>query len=176
MSFTAKPDYIPEFATTNYTDPGGRVNVTTPTTDEKEKGWQYLQKPGSNKMNWIHRGNYLWINYFNQFWNSSHQLLINEIDSESGTGVNFIDRVGIGVIPVAGTNLQVHQADSATSVSRYTNLTTTSAVSHGTEFGIDASEQGRIWNYENTDIVIGTNNLCRNKYINAFCKIFNISG
>jgi hypothetical protein len=197
MSFSAKPTYIPTFATTDYTDPGGRVNITEPTTDEKEKGWQYLQKPGSNKMNWIHRGNYYWINYFNQFWNSSHQFLINEIDSEGGTGISVLDTIkvdvineytasagvtiegitlldgyineplGIKVAPVAGTNLHVHQADSATSISRFTNSTTTSAASHGTEFGLDASEQGRIWNYENTDIVIGTNNIERMRILNS---------
>jgi hypothetical protein len=161
MSYNDKPSYIPEFATTDYTDPGGRVNITEPTTDEKEKGWQYLQKPGSNKMNWIHRGNYYWINYFNQFWNSSHQFLINEITSESGNGINVLQPLGIKTIPVSGTNLHVHQADSAASVSRFTNSATTSAASHGTEYGIDASEQSRIWNYENTDIVIGTNNLER---------------
>jgi hypothetical protein len=191
MAFTAKPVYIPTFATTDYTDPGGRVNVTEPTTDEKEKGWQYLQKPGSNKMNWIHRGNYYWINYFNQFWNSSHQFLINDIDSEGGAGISILDIVkvdiineytgnagvtiegitlkdgyiaepiGVNIAPVAGTNLHVHQLDSGISVSRFTNTTTTSVASHGTEFGINASEQGRIWNYENTDIVIGTNNTDR---------------
>jgi hypothetical protein len=188
MSFNAKPLYIPEFATTDYTDPGGRVNVTEPTTDEKEKGWQYLQKPGSNKMNWIHRGNYYWINYFNQFWNSSHQFLINAIDSEGGAGISVLDimkvdiineytgsagvtiegitlldgyvnePLGIKVAPVAGTNLHIHQEDSAASVSHFTNSTTGATAADGLDIGLDASEQGRIWNYENTDIVIGTNN------------------
>ncbi len=158
MAYSAKPTFFPRFAINDVTDGGGRVNVTEPPTDKKNNGWEYLEKPARDYMNWIHRGNYLWIDYFNQFWNSSHQFLINEITSESGNGVDILEPLGIKTVPASGTNLQIHQVDSAASVQRFTNLTTTSAASHGFEVGIDASEQGRIWNYENTDLVIGTNN------------------
>jgi len=164
MAYNNKPIFYPRFAINDVIDIGGRDNVTEPPTDKKNNGWEYLEKPDRDYMNWIHRGNYLWIDYFDQFWNSSHQFLINEITSESGNGVDILEPLGIKTVPASGTNLQIHQVDSAASVQRFTNLTTTSAASHGFEIGIDASEQGRIWNYENTDIVIGTNNTDRGRF------------
>jgi len=179
MAIAAKPTFFPRFAINDVTDGGGRINVTEPPTDKKNSGWEYLEKPARDYMNWIHRGNYLWIDYFNQFWNSSHQFVINEMTSESGNGIDILQPLGIKTVPVAGTNLHVHQADSGASVQRFTNLTTTSAASHGTELGIDASEQGRIWNYENTDLVIGTNNIeairiKTNQYVGILSSTSNI--
>ena len=66
--------------------------------------------------------------------------------------------LGINIAPVAGTNLHVHQLDGGASLLRFTNSTTGATATDGFEVGIDADEQGRIWNYENTDLVIGTNN------------------
>jgi hypothetical protein len=158
MAFSAKPVFFPRFAINDVTDGGGRVNVTEPPTDKKNSGWEYLEKPARDYMNWIHRGNYLWIDYFNQFWNSSHQFVINEMTSESGNGIDILQPLGIKTVPVSGTNLHVNQADSAASIQRFTNSTTGATATDGFEIGLDASEQGRIWNYENTDLVIGTNN------------------
>ncbi|MDD5363626.1 MAG: hypothetical protein PHN88_16000, partial [Ignavibacteria bacterium] len=84
------------------------------------------------------------------------------------SNLSYLDAKTVNLInPISGTNLLIYQSDSGACVSRYTNLTTTSAASHGTEFGLDASEQGRIWNYENTDLIIGTNNIERMRILNS---------
>lgn len=157
MPYNSKPSFYPRFAINDVVDGGGRDNVTEPDTSKKNSGWNYLEKPARDYMNWIHRGNYLWIDYFDQFWNSSHQFKINEVISETGTGINFLEPIGYGIAaPV--TNIQIHQGDSGASLAHFTNTTTGATASDGFDIGIDASEQGRIWNYENTDLIIGTNN------------------
>lgn len=85
MSFTSKPASIPEFATTDVVDPTtGENNVVEPSAGKKLTGWNYLEKPARNYFNWLHRFNYLWIDYFNQFFSSSHQFKIDEIIENSG--------------------------------------------------------------------------------------------
>lgn len=86
MAFTSKPSTIPEFATTDIVDPTtGENNVIEPSAGKKASGWNYLEKPARNYFNWIHRFNYLWINYFNQFFSSTHQLKIDEIIENTGS-------------------------------------------------------------------------------------------
>lgn len=100
---------------------------------------------------------------------------INEYTLNAGVTIEGItvkdsyvaEPLGINIAPVSGTNLQVHQLDSGASVARFTNSTTTTAAGRGTEFGIDASEQAKIWNYENTDVIIGTNNIEKLRIINS---------
>jgi len=54
--------------------------------------------------------------------------------------------------------LLITKGDSTANLFHFTNSSTGTTVTDGFEVGIDADEQGRIWNYENTDLVIGTNN------------------
>jgi len=88
-----------------------------------------------------------------------------------GNWTNFFGTAGIFTIDEirskAGAGINVHEATSNANLLRFTNSTTTQVASHGTEFGIDASEQGIIWNHENTNIVIGTNNTEIFKVTNA---------
>ena len=57
--------------------------------------------------------------------------------------------------------LLITKGDSTANLFHFTNSSTGTTVTDGFEVGIDASKQGRIWNYENTDLVIGTNNTAR---------------
>jgi hypothetical protein len=69
-------------------------------------------------------------------------------------------KIGVNIsAPIS--NLNLHQLDSAANLIHLTNSTTGTSSVRGIDVGLDASEQGRIWNYENTDIVIGTNNTAR---------------
>jgi hypothetical protein len=75
------------------------------------------------------------------------------------SNLNYLDaKTGLLVSPVAGMNLQLYQPDGGASLLKFSNVTTGLTAIRGFDIGLDASEQGRIWNYENTDIVIGTNN------------------
>jgi hypothetical protein len=75
------------------------------------------------------------------------------------SNLNYLDaKTGLLVSPVAGMNLQLYQPDGGASLLKFSNVTTGLTAVRGFDIGLDASEQGRIWNYENTDLVIGTNN------------------
>ena len=61
----AKPTIIPEFASSDLTDPtSGENNVAEPTTNAKTYGWvPMLTAPFRQWMNWLHRYYYLWIKF-----------------------------------------------------------------------------------------------------------------
>ena len=91
------------------------------------------------------------------------------------SNLNYLEDKIVNVIAPVGTEmLHINKSDSGLSVARFTNSATTTAASHGLEIGIDASEQGRIWNYENTDLILGTNNTAR-IYVKNDGKIGNIN-
>jgi len=91
MAPTSKPDKLPEYATTDRTDPTtGQNNVIEPPTAKKTYGWNFLEKPARNWMNWLHRKTYEWLTWFNQFFTSDGKLKINEINEfDSGQGVTI---------------------------------------------------------------------------------------
>jgi len=69
-------------------------------------------------------------------------------------------KIGIGTVsPVV--NLHVHEAGSGAVELKITNDTTNATGADGTAIGIDSSEKGFLWNYENTDLFFGTNNTTR---------------
>jgi hypothetical protein len=90
MAFTNKPTYIPEWATDDvYNAETETYNVATPDAAKIELGWDAYEKPPRNYMNWLQRGNYLWINYFNQFFGDSHELLVDVIEPNGASGVTI---------------------------------------------------------------------------------------
>lgn len=66
-------------------------------------------------------------------------------------------RVGLG-ISGPEENVHVHEATSAASQIQLTNLTTGNGATDGCVYGLDASEDVLVWNYENTDMKFATNN------------------
>lgn len=99
MAFTDKPTYIPEWASTDvYNAETETYNVATPNAAKIELGWDAYEKPPRNYMNWLQRGNYQWIEYFEQFFDDDHTFRINTIEGEGATGVNIE-----GVIILDGT-------------------------------------------------------------------------
>lgn len=94
MAFTAKPASVPEFAVNDVVDGvSGQNNVIEPETAVKNSGFIRNEKPYRQTFNWLQRFNYLWVNYFNQFFSSSHQLKINEIIEEATDGGITIDGI-----------------------------------------------------------------------------------
>jgi hypothetical protein len=90
MAFTNKPTYIPEWASTDvYNAETETYNVVAPDDAKKELGWDSYEKPPRNYMNWLQRGNYQWIEYFEQFYEDDHTFVINEIVAEGASGVNI---------------------------------------------------------------------------------------
>lgn len=90
MAFTNKPTYIPEWATDDvYNAETETYNVVTPDAAKIELGWNAYEKPPRNYMNWLQRGNYQWIEYFEQFFEDDHTFVINEIVAEGASGVNI---------------------------------------------------------------------------------------
>jgi hypothetical protein len=84
------------------------------------------------------------------------------------SNLNYLDaKTGLLVSPVAGYDLQLYQPDGGASLLKFSNVTTGLTAVRGFDIGLDASEQGRIWNYENTDLVIGTNNTDRGRILAA---------
>tara|TARA_Y100000310_G_scaffold191166_1_gene191175 strand:+ start:1657 stop:2532 length:876 start_codon:yes stop_codon:yes gene_type:complete len=78
--------------------------------------------------------------------------------SAIGGGYNyFANNVGIGTITPHNI-LHIAASDSGTAQVQFTNTTTTHDIPNGLLVGINASEQGRIWQYEDNDILFGTNN------------------
>ena len=90
MAFTSKPTFIPEWATDDvYNAETETYNVATPDAAKIELGWDAYEKPPRNYMNWLQRGNYQWIEYFEQFFEDDHTFVINEIVAEGASGVNI---------------------------------------------------------------------------------------
>jgi hypothetical protein len=63
----------------------------------------------------------------------------------------------------AASKIHVHDVASAGVETRYSNLTTGRTATDGVIVGMDADEKAKFWNYENTDMIFGTNNLQRFK-------------
>jgi hypothetical protein len=98
-------------------------------------------------------------NFLKAYFGTDDRLTVDEVEGKDAAQVKFLDPIGLNVDPV--TNLHLHQLDSGANLLHFTNTSTGLTAADGLDIGIDASEQGRIWNYENTDIVIGTNNTDR---------------
>jgi len=158
MAYTSKPSAIPEFAILDQVDPVTSTNnVVEPPTAKKNYGWNYLEKPARNYFNWLHRFNYLWIEYFNQFFSSSHELQVNDVISESGNGINFGEYFGYNIeTPLA--QIHLHEGSSDGNLLHFTNTTTGATLSDGFSVGLDASENAILLNRENTDLILSTNN------------------
>jgi len=96
-------------------------------------------------------------NFLKTYFPTDDRLTIDEMEAKSGSYINILDSVGFNIAsPI--TQLQIHELTSGSSLIHFSNTTTGALANHGLDIGIDASEQGRIWNYENTDLIIGTNN------------------
>jgi hypothetical protein len=66
MSFP-RPDDLPEWATTNYTDPVSLVvNKVEPPLEKKQKGWFVREAPPSNWFNYWQNLVYQWIGYLDE--------------------------------------------------------------------------------------------------------------
>ncbi len=65
--------------------------------------------------------------------------------------------VGIG-LPNPQENLQIHSGDSGSNYLKLTNNTTGITGNAGLKIGLDSAEIAYIWNYENTNMYIGTDN------------------
>lgn len=91
MAFTTKPAEIPEWATSDVVNGvTGQNNVVEPPAAKKLSGWAWQEKPARNWWNWMQRFNYLWINYFNQFFSTTHQFKIDEIiENTTNNGVDI---------------------------------------------------------------------------------------
>jgi len=78
---------------------------------------------------------------------------------QNGTADNYFGgAVGIGV-STPQTQVHIHEASSGSSYLQITNTTTGSGdASQGLAVGISAAEVAYLWNYENTNMIIGTNN------------------
>lgn len=62
-----KPTVLPEWAMDDVLNPeNGQYNVVEPPTEKKLSGWDYLEKPNRQWMNWFQRQTALWITYFDQ--------------------------------------------------------------------------------------------------------------
>jgi hypothetical protein len=64
--------------------------------------------------------------------------------------------VGVGVAPPGGQRMQVHALDSGNSSTTYTNTTTGATASNGFFVGIGSAEAAWVYNYENTNLYLGT--------------------
>lgn len=85
----AKPTTLPEFATTDSTDPtSGINNVTEPVQSFKDFGWNpFRVRPNRSNFNWLHRWTYNWIKYVDEELTeqvNNHRIII-EISVESQT-------------------------------------------------------------------------------------------
>jgi len=87
------------------------------------------------------------------------------IDTSSSPSYNIdetvfcVSNTGVGI----GTSspvrkLHLHEASSDGCQQRFTNTTTGTGASDGFEVGIGGGEQAQIWNYEETDMIFGTDN------------------
>ena len=96
----AKPTIIPEFASSDLTDPtSGENNVAEPTTNAKTYGWvPMLTAPFRQWMNWLHRYYYLWIKFIND------ELVPAVTNNTADIAMN-------------GTSIGLNSADIATNVS-----------------------------------------------------------
>lgn len=92
MPITAKPSKPPLWAT----NPG---TVIEPTDPKKQSGWA-AEKPPFQYMNWIHNTNYLWQQYFENYFDTISTIAIFD---DSGKTIKTID-----------TQLHVEKADSQT--------------------------------------------------------------
>jgi len=90
MAFTNKPTYIPEWATDDvYNAETETYNVVTPDAAKIELGWDAYEKPPRNYMNWLQRGNYQWIEYFEQFFDDDNTFRIDAIEPNGASGVTI---------------------------------------------------------------------------------------
>lgn len=100
-----------------------------------------------------------WNNFFNaagtQF--SISQVNVDNIQSVDGDGVNFAEYFGYNIdAPVA--QLHINEGSSGAALAHFTNTTTGATIGNGLSIGIDASENAVIYNRENTDLILYTNN------------------
>ena len=68
--------------------------------------------------------------------------------------------VGVGLLEPTNA-FHIHAADSGVVAMQFTNITTGVLATDGFATGIDASEEGFVWHYENENIYFGTNNVER---------------
>jgi len=88
-------------------------------------------------------------------------------DQAVGTVTNYAIYTGLGqvrlgdrtiITTTTAPQLRVYSADSNASYALFQNATTASGTTDGFYVGLNASEQGQIWHYENNAILFGTNN------------------
>ncbi len=82
---TTRPDKKPRWATVPTVNPtSGKNNVIEPSDGKKDLGWDYLEKPARNFLNWVMNKAYEWIDYFDK----NTQLLVRE--NEPTPDLSFI--------------------------------------------------------------------------------------
>jgi hypothetical protein len=105
-------------------------------------------------------------NFLKAYFPTDNRLTINEIDSISGNGINFLDPIGYNIAaPV--TQLQLYEGTSGSCLAHFTNLTTGAALGNGFSVGLDSSENAILHNRHNSNMLFYTNNLERVRVNNA---------
>jgi hypothetical protein len=102
-----KPDKLPVWASEDtYNDTTCQYNVVEPPQDKKRSGWDYLEFPVRNWMNWLQRKTYEWLDFLSKEQARriiirgaaikpvlGNQLLMLYVTCESDSGIFY---VGIG--------------------------------------------------------------------------------
>lgn len=94
----SKPTVIPKFAALNVVSPDSEQNnVVEPPPEKQDSGWDFLEFPPRNFMNWIHRYTYQWIIWFKQ---QEEQAVVT-------------DGNGVSLFPIDGALITLNAVDSA---------------------------------------------------------------
>lgn len=92
MSHVPRPDKLPRFASDNVVNSvTGINNVVEPPESKKNVGWNYLEPPGRNFLNWIHRKTYEWLNYLDD-------QVIGMANTKDGAGAQLVNQENVMVI------------------------------------------------------------------------------
>ena len=89
--------------------------------------------------------------------------------------INSNGNVGIGTA-TPDTTLHLHEASSGANFLKITNTTTGEGATDGMLFGMGADETLQIWQYENLDMLFGTNNIERMRLDNNGALFFTRDG
>ena len=147
--------------------------ATAPSTTYANQLWY---DTANNKLYIRNEDNDAWIELFVLDQTGDHLEKIGNTITLDGTGnmslagdltvdtdTLFVDAsanaVGIGTSTVSEV-LHLHRA-SGTTAMKLTDATTGTGTGDGFEIGKDSSQDGFIWNYENSDVYFGTNNTQR---------------
>jgi hypothetical protein len=96
-------------------------------------------------------------NFLKAYFATDNRLTVDEIESDDGDGVNFLDVFGYNVdAPVS--QIHLNESTSNSCLIHFTNSTTGAAIGDGFSVGLDASENAVLYNKENSNMLFYTNN------------------